>query len=209
MADYVMREMNDVRGKGKTVFYPKIARHRMFSEKEFIAKMAMEGSGLTEGQVESVLTSLKHRIAEMLALGYTVKVKGIGAFSTSLGVKEGKALETDDENETKRNSQSIEVRNIKFKADKGLITETNTRCRLERKGVRNIKRIDSTEDERRTMAEEYLSEHPFMRVADYMRLTGLTRTVATLELQKFRNNPECRIGTTGRGCHKMYVLKKD
>ena len=204
-----MREMNDVRGKGETVFYPKIERYRLFSEKEFIEKMAMEGSGLTEGQVESVLTSFKHRIAEMLALGYTVKVKGVGAFSASLGVSDGKKLETGDENETKRNAQSIEVRNIRFKADKSLIAETNMKCRLERKGVRSIKRIGSTEEERRAMAEEHLRENPFMRVADYMRLTGLTRTLATVELQKFRQDEASGITTTGRGCHKVYVLKKD
>lgn len=209
MADYVMREMNDVRGTGETVFYPKIARFRLFSEEEFVAKMAMEGSGLSKGQVESVLTALKGRIAEMLALGYTVKVKGLGSFSTSLGVKDGKDMETGEDTETKRNAQSIEVRNILFKADKDLIADTNMKCRLVRKGVKNIRRIGSTEEERMAMAKDYLNEHPFMHVADYMRITGMSRTLATLELQKFRQDETSGITTTGRGCHKVYVMKKD
>lgn len=204
-----MREMNDVRGTGETVFYPKMERFRMFSEEEFIAKMAMEGSGLSKGQVESVLRALRQRMTEMLALGYTVKVKGIGTFSASLGVREGKELETGDENETKRNAQSIKVRNIRFKADKDLVGDTDMKCHLERKGVRNIKTMETTKEERMAMATEYLSKHPFMHVADYMRLTGLTRTLATLELQRFRQDPTSGIRTAGRGCHKVYVLNEE
>ena len=74
MADYVMREMNDLRGDGSKTFYPQIDRFRLFSEDEFIEKLAMDGSGLSAGQVESVLTALKLRLSEMLAMGYTVKV---------------------------------------------------------------------------------------------------------------------------------------
>lgn len=78
MADYIMREMNDVRGDGEKVFYPQIKRFRMLSEDEFISKVAMEGSGMSEGMVESVLNGLRKRIVEMIALGYSVKVKGLG-----------------------------------------------------------------------------------------------------------------------------------
>lgn len=207
MADYVMREMNDMRGSGDTVFYPQIERYRMFSEEEFINKMAMEGSGLTVGQVESVLTALKSRMAEMLAMGYSVKVKGVGTFSASLGVKKGKERETEDENEAKRNAQSIVVKNIRFKADNDLVAETNMRCRLERKGVRRIKKVDSTEAERLEMAMAFLKNNPVMHIVDYMRITGLTRTLASEELRRLRSDETSGIGTIGTGSHKAYVLK--
>lgn len=207
MADYIMREMNDVRGDGETVFYPQIERFRQFGEEEFIAKMAMEGSGLSVGQVESVLAALKSRLSEMLALGYTVKVKGLGTFSTSLGIKEGKDYESGESNEVKRNAQSIEVKNIRFKADKDLIANIDIRCHLTRKGERRLKIVYSTEEERLSIAHKYLKENVSMNIADYMRITGLTRTLATLELQKFRNCENSGIGTKGRGTHKVYVLK--
>ena len=209
MADYVMREMFDMNNTGKKILYPQIERFRMFEEDEFIARVAAEGSGLNAGQVESVLTAVKARMAEMIALGYSVKVKGIGTFSASLGIKEGKEQETDEADGTKRNAQSIEVKNILFKADKELVRDTDSRCNLERKGVKRLRAIESTEEERLAMAHKYLDSHPFMKVSDYIRITGLGRTQATLELQKFRQDENSGIGTTGRGCHKLYVKKTE
>lgn len=205
MADYVMREMFDMNNTGESILYPQIDRYRMLSEDEFIDKMAMEGSGLSRGQVESMLSALKLRLSEMLGLGYTVKVKGIGTFSASLGIKDGKEPETTDEDETKRNAQSIEVRNVRFKADKNLIETTNQHCNLKRKGVRRLHNVESTEQERLAIAHKYLNEHPFMRITDYMNLTGLSRTKATTELLKFRKDATSGISTTGRGSHKLYV----
>ena len=204
MAYYVMREMNDVRGDGSKMFYPQMARFRMFTEDEFVAKVAMEGSGLSVGQVESVLAAIKSRLAEMMALGYSVKLRGLGTFSASLGLCEGREYETPDSVEH-RNAQSIEVRNIRFKADKGLVDATGQRCSLERKGARRLSGVGSTAEERLEAAHRYLDDQPFMKVADYVRITGMSRSSATVELRRFRQDPSSGIASTGRGSHKLYV----
>ena len=205
MADYVMREMNDVRGDGSKTYYPQIDRFRLFSEDEFVEKMATNGSGLSAGQVESVLTALKLRLSEILALGYTVKVRGLGTFSTSLGVKDGKDYESGSEDEVKRNAQSIEVRNIRFKADRDLISLTDMKCNLVRRGEIKLKKVKTSEEERLNMALEYLQTHPFMKVADYRALTGLNHSYAAAELRKFSSTENSGIRSTGRCSHKVYV----
>ena len=205
MADYVMREMNDVRGDGSKTYYPQIDRFRLFSEDEFVEKMATNGSGLSAGQVESVLTALKLRLSEMLALGYTVKVRGLGTFSTSLGVKEGKDYESGSEDEVKRNAQSIEVRNIRFKADRDLISLTDMKCNLVRRGEIKLKKVKTSEKERLDMALKYLETHPFMKVADYRAMTGLNHSYAAAELRKFSSTENSGIRSMGRGSHKVYV----
>ena len=205
MADYVMREMNDLRGDGSKTFYPQIDRFRLFSEDEFIEKLAMDGSGLSAGQVESVLTALKLRLSEMLAMGYTVKVRGLGTFSTSLGVKEGKDYESGSEDEVKRNAQSIVVKNIRFKADRDLIGLTNTWCNLVRKGEIKLRKVKGSEEERLNMALEYLETHPFLKVADYRVLTGLNHSYAAAELKKFSMTEGSGIKSSGRCTHKVYV----
>ena len=205
MADYVMREMNDVRGDGSKTYYPQIDRFRLFSEDEFVEKMATNGSGLSAGQVESVLTALKLRLSEMLALGYTVKVRGLGTFSTSLGVKEGKDYESGSEDEVKRNAQSIEVRNIRFKADRDLISLTDMKCNLVRRGEIKLKKVKTSEEERLNMALEYLQTHPFMKVADYRSMTGLNHSYAAAELKKFSQTEGSGIKCSGRASHKVYV----
>lgn len=205
MADYVMREMNDVRGDGSKTYYPQIDRYRLFSEDEFIEKMSMSGSGLSAGQVESVLTALKLRLSEMLALGYTVKVRGLGTFSTSLGVKDGKDYESGSEDEVKRNAQSIEVRNIRFKADRDLIGLTDMKCNLVRRGEIKLKKVKTSEEERLDMALKYLETHPFLKVADYRAMTGLNHSYAAAELKRFSKTEGSGIKSSGIGSHKVYV----
>ncbi|MBP3664028.1 MAG: hypothetical protein J6J03_02595 [Tyzzerella sp.] len=44
-----------------------------------------------------------------------------------------------------------------------------------------------------------------MYIADYMQLTGLSRTTATIELKSFRQDPTSGITFVGRGSSKVYV----
>jgi hypothetical protein len=46
-----------------------------------------------------------------------------------------------------------------------------------------------------------------MKVANYMELTGLSRTAATLELQEFRRDITSGIDFIGRGSAKVYVKR--
>lgn len=53
----------------------------------------------------------------------------------------------------------------------------------------------------------YLEKHGSMKVANYMEMTGLSRTAATLELQEFRRDTTSGIDFIGRGSAKVYVKR--
>ena len=42
-------------------------------------------------------------------------------------------------------------------------------------------------------------------ILEYMKLTGLSRTTATMELKAFRQDPASGITFVGRGSQKVYV----
>ena len=48
----------------------------------------------------------------------------------------------------------------------------------------------------------------FMRVPDYVKLTGLSRTSATTELRQLALNPSSGIASRGSRSQKYYVLRK-
>jgi hypothetical protein len=50
-----------------------------------------------------------------------------------------------------------------------------------------------------------LEEHGAMRVVEYMELTGLSHTKATLELKEFRQDASTGITFIGQGSAKVYV----
>ena len=53
----------------------------------------------------------------------------------------------------------------------------------------------------------YLEKHGAMKVANYMEMTGLSRTAATLELQEIRRDTTSGIDFIGRGSAKVYVKR--
>lgn len=65
-----------------------------------------------------------------------------------------------------------------------------------------------TEEERRTRALDYLDEHPFLRIQDYMAITGLKRSSANRELLRLSNDPASGITISGYGSHRVYVRRK-
>lgn len=78
---------------------------------------------------------------------------------------------------------------------------------LKRAGVFQIHRSKYNKEERLKLALDYLSSHSVMRIQDYVELTGLSRTSATLELKEFRENPESGITFNGRGTTKVYIKR--
>jgi hypothetical protein len=146
-------------------------------------------------------------MAFYMAMGYTVTLDGIGTFRPSLGMRRGKQMEEMEEGSTKRNAQSICVNDINFKPAKRLIKRTNEECELERGGTNKLHRSPYTKEERLKLAQEFLVNNPFMRVRDYITLTKLSRTAASMELREFSQQPDSSIGWTGSGSSKLYIKK--
>ena len=76
---------------------------------------------------------------------------------------------------------------------------------MERAGESRLHDTPYTKEERLKLAHQYLEEHGAMRVVEYMELTGLSRTKATLELKEFRQDTSSGITFVGRGSAKVYV----
>ncbi len=202
MARYITQEMSDLNGKGeKRVFY-RMKIEENIDSNQFMDEIAYPGSGLSRASVVSVMTAVAEQLARCMADGRSVTLEGIGTFKPKLGVVKNKEAENLNEEEPKRNAQSLGV-------DRKLVRNTNRRCRLERGGTSRIQPSPYEEKERLAQALHYLDEHPFMRISDYMRITGLKRTSATLELQRFRHDPSSGITFSGWGKHKVYIRRKE
>ncbi len=184
------------------MLYQKLKHMRMMYEAEFITRMDGEPNGVTSAMAESVLDAAANLMSRLLSEGYSVKLKGIGTFKVSLGMKKDKERETEDD---KRNARSVEVKNIVFKADRQFVENTDRSCYLERGEVKRISSVTSTFEERRDMAIAFLESHPYMTVADYAAMTGLNRSAAGKELKKIAKTEGSGIVVSGRPPHIVYV----
>ena len=205
MAKYIKQEMPNMNGKSEPQVYYRLKTNRNINSKEFAEHICRNGSATNRAEVESVLIRLADGLAELLGNGYSVTIDGVGTFKAALGLKQDKEMDTFDGDETKRNARSLRLTGINYRADKVLIREANRHCKLERAGESRLHHSPYTKEERLKLALQYLEKHGAMRVAEYMELTGLSRTKATLELKEFRQDLSSGITFIGRGSAKVYV----
>ena len=175
MAEYIKQEMCDLNGTGEKPVYYRMKIQRNMDMEDFVERITYPGSGLSKGNVMQVMTTVAEYLAYCMAEGQSVTLDGIGTFTPRLGVVKDKEIDSLDGDEPKRNARSIEVNGINYRADKELVRETNLRCDLRRGGISRVWKSPFTEEERRTRALDYLHEHPFLRIQDYMAITGLKR----------------------------------
>ena len=116
-------------------------------------------------------------------------------------------MDTIDGDDTKRNAQSLCVDGVNFKADKELIRQVDRHCKLERSHTSRLRKSPYSREERLARALQFIEEKGFMRLTDYVQLTGLSRTTACRELLELCKDHTSGIDTSGRGVHKVYVKK--
>ena len=207
MAKYIKQEMPDIAGKGEHQVYYRMQTERNIGAAEFVEEVAGLGTGLSEGAVTHVLEQMVQTMARLLADGHTVTIGGLGTFRTAIGVMEGKEQDTFDADESKRNAQSIEVKGVNFRADKALVKDIRVQCRLERGKESRLHRSPYTREERLARALAFMEEHTVLRVPDYVRLTGLSRTTASLELRELCQDPTSGIRSIGQRASKVYIKR--
>ena len=205
MAKYIKQEMTDLSGKGEEKVYYRLQTERNIDFKALAEYVGRHNGMMSKGLVINVMEHVVDAMAELLGEGHSVTIDGLGTFRASLGLAEDKEMDTFDGDETKRNARSLRLTGINYRADKVLIREANRHCKLERAGESRLHHSPYTKEERLKLALQYLEEHGAMRVAEYMELTGLSRTKATLELKEFRQDLSSGITFIGRGSAKVYV----
>ena len=196
MAEYIKQEMCDLNGTGEKPVYYRMKIQRNMDMEDFVERITYPGSGLSRGSVIQVMTTVAEHLAYCMAEGQSVTLDGIGTFTPRLGVAKDKEIDSLDGDEPKRNARSIEVNGINYRANKELIRETNLRCDLRRGGISRVRKSD------------YLDEHPFLRIQDYMAVTGLKRSSANRELLRLSSDPTSGITLSGYGSHRVYVRRK-
>lgn len=206
-AKYIKQEIPDLNGTGQTQACYKM-KLRPMSHEQFVSLCATEGHK-EESEIVGVLSLVKEKLALCMAEGFSVKLDGIGIFNAKLGVRDDMLQDAFEEGETTRNAKTIKVTGVAYRADNDLIRETNRKCILEKGGVSRLRKSPFTLEERIQKAKDFLEKHIFMRVPDYVRLTGLSRTTASLELRKLEADPSSGITSRGRKSQKLYVLSNN
>ena len=205
MAKYIKQEMIDLSGKGEEKIYYRIQTERNIDFNELTQRIEQYHNLMNRGLVKSVMAYVVDEMTKLLGNGYSVTIDGLGTFKASIGLEVDKEMDTFDGDETKRNARSLRLTGINYRADKSLIKQANRHCKLERAGESRLHHTPYSKEERLKLAHQYLKEHGAMRVVEYMELTGLSRTKATLELKEFRQDASSGITFIGRGSAKVYV----
>ena len=205
MAKYIKQEMIDLSGKGEEKVYYRLQTERNIDFNELTQQIEEHHNLMNRGLVKSVMAYIVDEMAELIGKGYSVTIDGLGTFRASIGLEEDKEMDTFDGDETKRNARSLRLTGINYRTDKELIKKANRHCKLERAGESRLHHTPYSKEKRLKLAQQYLEEHGVMRVVEYMELTGLSRTKATLELKEFRQDTSSGITFVGRGSAKVYV----
>ena len=205
MAKYIKQEMVDLSGKGEEKIYYRLQTERNIDFAELAQQIEQHHGLMNRGLIKNVMSYVVDEMAELLGKGYSVSIDGLGTFRASIGLEEDKEMDTFDGDDTKRNARSLRLTGINYRADKDLVKKANRHCKLERAGESRLHHTPYSKEERLKLAQQYLEEHGAMRVAQYMELTGLSRTKATLELKEFRQDASTGITFLGRGSTKVYV----
>ena len=205
-AKYIKQEIPDLNGTGRTQAYYKMELTPMSFE-QFISQCAREGR-MDEAHILGILTLVSEKLALCMAEGRSVKLNGIGTFHAKLGMRSDMLQDAFEDGEPTHNAKSITVTGVSFRADPDLVQTTRRKCRLEKGGVSRIRKTKFTLEERIQKAREFLEKNMFMRVPDYVRLTGLSRPSASKELRQLALNPSSGIASRGSRSQKYYVLSK-
>ena len=131
MARFIKREMPDLNKDGNPKVYYKMETYRNYDGKDFVKYMVDTSIGISASMVEAVLLQTTERLANLLGMGYTVTIDGIGTFSTKLGPCKGKEVEDLEATKGKRNAASVEVTGVNLRVDKELVKKINRSCNLE------------------------------------------------------------------------------
>ncbi len=209
MARFIKREMPDLNKDGNPKVYYKMETYRNYDGKDFVKYMVDTSIGISASMVEAVLLQTTERLANLLGMGYTVTIDGIGTFSTKLGPCKGKEVEDLEATKGKRNAASVEVTGVNLRVDKELVKKINRSCNLERSGEQRIQKSPYTEAQRLERAKKYLEKHGQMTILTYSYIAKLSKSSAHRELHKFVKDPSSGITYTGRGPTRVFVLQKE
>ena len=207
MTQFVLKEMNDLDGKGKGRVYPQVVINRLMTTEDLVERM-QNNTRLGSAVIHAMLLSLGENIATLLDSGFSVKIDNFGTFSLSLGFADKKGNKLEDEDD-KMNYRRVMVKNITFKPESDLIFNINKNIRLERHvpGVVKSESDSFTPEERRLRAIDFIDRHGQITLQEYANLNNISRSKASRELNKLEGIEGSGIRGYGNAPHKVWKKK--
>ena len=207
MTQFVLKEMNDLDGKGKGRVYPQVVINRLMTTEDLVERM-QNNTRLGSAVIHAMLLSLGENIATLLDSGFSVKIDNFGTFSLSLGFADKKGNKLEDEDD-KMKYRRVMVKNITFKPESDLIFKINKNIRLERHvpGVVKSESDSFTPEERRLRAIDFIDRHGQITLQEYAYLNHISRSNASRELNKLEGIEGSGIRGYGNAPHKVWKKK--
>ncbi|MGN0049758.1 MAG: HU family DNA-binding protein [Prevotella sp.] len=204
MTQFVLKEMNDLDGKGKGRVYPQVVINRLLTTEDLVERM-QNNTRLGSAVIHATLLSLGENIATLLESGFSVKIDNFGTFSLALGFADKKGNKLEDEDD-KMNYRRVMVKNITFKPESDLIFNINKNIRLERHvpGVVKSESDSFTPEERRLRAIDFIERHGQITLQEYANLNNISRSKASRELNKLEDIEGSGIIGYGNAPHKVW-----
>ena len=204
MTQFVLKEMNDLDGKGKGRVYPQVVINRLMTTEDLVQRM-QDNTRLGSAVIHATLLSLGENIATLLDSGFSVKIDNFGTFSLALGFADKKGNKLEDEDD-KMNYRRVMVKNITFKPESDLIFNINKNIRLERHvpGVVKSESDSFTPEERRLRAIDFIEHHGQITLQEYANLNKISRSKASRELNKLEDIEGSGIRGYGNAPHKVW-----
>ena len=204
MTQFVLKEMNDLDGKGKGRVYPQVVINRLMTTEDLVERM-QNNTRLGSAVIHATLLSLGENIATLLESGFSVKIDNFGTFSLALGFADKKGNKLEDEDD-KMNYRRVMVKNITFKPESDLIFNINKNIRLERHvpGVVKSESDSFTPEERRLRAIDFIDRHGQITLQEYANLNNISRSKASRELNKLEDIEGSGIRGYGNAPHKVW-----
>ena len=204
MTQFVLKEMNDLDGKGKGRVYPQVVINRLMTTEDLVERM-QNNTRLGSAVIHATLLSLGENIASLLDMGFSVKIDNLGTFSLSLGFADKKGNKMEDEDD-KMNYRRVTVKNITFKPESDLIFKINKSISLERhvSGVVKSSSDRFTPEQRRQRTLDFIERNGHITLQEFANLNNVSRSKASRELNKWENTEGSGIRGCGNAPHKVW-----
>ncbi|MBR1411452.1 MAG: hypothetical protein IJ580_10200 [Prevotella sp.] len=206
MANYVLQEMALKQENGKRKVYPRMQVYTRFDYEQVLERMTAYPGAPGKGTLMAAFDMLSQTIRTCLPDGHTIKIDGLGTFSLSLEFDDEKPNEIADENDSMA-YRKVRIKDVNFKADPALLSALNKETEFMRAEPEVHRYNESTLNRKQRIkrALAHIAEHGFLSLADYVRLSGLSRTTASNELRSFEQDPSVPIKGSGLPPHKVWV----
>ena len=198
--DFLPAPPSDTDGNSQRL-YPRIVSKGTVTFKDLTEKIANH-SGLSKGTILAVMDEIEYWTSQLLSDGYRVQIGNIGTASVSLKAN------TEVYDPSDIHAQSIQFGKIRLTASKKFAKQCYgnvLRAPVGQKIQRNPKAY--SEEERLNLLLSYLEDHVYIALKTYGELTGLPKTTAWRDLNKWVKANV--IDIEGRAPHRVYVKHTD